>query len=94
MLRLHASIRPEVAIPPPPASFIMLPLPALIILLEASDSNAQCIAPDLRQKAGSGRPGLHGLSSRCHLLEADQGIRLAGKHFDAVQRAKLAKNRF
>ncbi len=58
MLRLHAYIRPEVAVPPPPpASFIMLPLPALIILLEASDSNAQCIAPDLRQKAGSGRPG-------------------------------------
>ena len=37
---------------------------------------------------------LHGLSSRCHLLEAHQGIRLTRKHFDAVERAKLAKNCF
>jgi len=37
---------------------------------------------------------LHGLSSRCHLLEAHQGIRLARKHFHTVQRAKLAKDCF
>ena len=35
---------------------------------------------------------LHGFSSRGQILEADQRVRLAWKHLDAVQRAELAKD--
>ena len=35
---------------------------------------------------------LHGFGSRGHMLEADQGIRLARKHLDAVQGAKLPED--